>query len=649
MINIINLTVQFSDAPLFENVNLKINKGDRICLVGSNGAGKSTFLNILYGIEKPENGKIIRRNGIRIGYLPQEFIRKPGSTLFAEVRNSLDYFNSIEKRESEINLELLNHNLDDAKQTKLLNELGEIHHQKEIRGFYEIESNIEKVLVGLGFNKNDFKRNLDEFSGGWLMRIELAKLLLNDNDLLMLDEPTNHLDLNSLEWLIAFLHSYKGTLIIVSHDRYFVNELTDKTLEIFQHKISFFKGNYESYLKFKVERTEQIANLQKNMQKKIKETEDFIERFRYKASKAKQVQSRIKRLKKLDSIENFVDEKNISIRFPKPPLSSNIPIELKNISFSYEENIVFDNLNFKIEKGDKFAFLGPNGSGKTTFSKILARKLNINNGSVIIGKNTTISYYSQEIAENLDIEKDVLSTLSDFTDSLSEGELRKLLGSFLFSDDDVFKKVKVLSGGEKSRLALAKILLTKANLIILDEPTNHLDFNSKAVLQQALAQFNGELVIVSHDIDFIRPIANKIAEFDIRKMQIYHGNIDYYLEKRELFNKDKTEKLDAEEKTKKINRKSIKRSEAELRNKRHSATKEIKNRITEIEDEIENTEIKKSILEKELLEKSVYSNPQTAKEKTNKYNQTKHKLEELISLWAELNDELEKIEKTLSL
>lgn len=648
MIDIKNLSIQFTGENLFENVNLKINKHDKIALVGSNGKGKSTFLKLIYGIEKPETGEINKQKGIRIGYLPQDLISFKDKTLFDEVKSSMLELKTIVERENTI-LQLLSTNdLSDEDRQELIEALGELHHRKEEIDFYSAESKIEKVLVGLGFNERDFFRPTQEFSGGWQMRIQLAKILLGDNDLILLDEPTNHLDIDTLTWFEEFLQNYKGALIIVSHDRHFINKVTNKTLEIFNRQINFFPGNYNQYLLFKQQRDAQLRELEKNREKKIKEVERFIERFRYKATKARQVQSRIKQLEKLDSIELIEDEKKIELKFPEPPKSGVIPIELKNVFKSYDSLEVLKDINIKIERGEKIAVVGPNGAGKTTLAKIIAKKIIPDKGEVIYGHNTIVSYYEQEVAESLNSEIDLIDSLEEVNEELTPGQLRKILGSFLFSGDDIFKKIKVLSGGEKSRIALARLLLTKSNFIVLDEPTNHLDYSSKEILQKALIDFTGTLLIVSHDIDFLKPIINKVYEIRNHKLKVYYGGIEYYLEKRLEQTKAESEKPFPNKNDKKINRKEQKRIEAELRQKKHNQTKDIKKELELCENEIHRLEKLKLDLENELIKPKVFSNPILAKEKKLEYEKTISLLDTEYVRWTNLSNQLDEIEKIFS-
>jgi len=645
MIDIINLSIQFGGRFLFEEVNLRIAKNDKIALVGSNGTGKSTFLKLLYGTEQPESGDVQKQRGIKIGFLPQEFISVKGKTVFHEIKSSLSEINQISAREEKITADLSAKEISEEERIKLLHDLGDLTHRKDEIGFYEIDSRIEKVLTGLGFKEEDFFRKTDEFSGGWQMRIELAKILLSGNDLILLDEPTNHLDIDSLEWVIDFLSDFKGAIVVVSHDKHFVNKITNKTLEIYNAKLNFYNGNYDAYIVYKEERDEHLRAVQRSQQKKIADTTKFIERFRYKSTKARQVQSRIKQLEKIDVVELIEEEKKIELKFPEPERSGALPVELIDLCKSYGDNNVLTNLNFQIERGEKIALLGPNGSGKTTLSRIIAGKLDFNGGKINYGHNTTVSYYAQEVTAELNLDNDIIDELADANNDFTIPQLRSLLGSFLFSDDDVFKKIKVLSGGEKSRVALAKILLTKANLIVLDEPTNHLDYSSKAILQKALVDFPGTLIIVSHDIDFLHPIVNKVIYFKEGKTKIYSGGIDYFMVKRKEEEVVENAVSAADEKASK---KDQKRIEAEIRQKKYLVTKDIKKEIESIEHRIEKLETVKSNVEAELTKEEVYSNPDVARLKNQEYDSAKQELDGLYAKWTSLSHELEEIEKSFT-
>ncbi len=643
MIDIKNLSIQFTGENLFENVNIKISRHDKIALVGSNGTGKSTLLKLIFGIEQPETGIIQKQKGIRIGYLPQEINSFKGQSLFDEVKTSLQDINTLEERESIVLSALNDFSISDEERNELIDELGEIHQRKEELDFYSINSKIEKVLIGLGFQEKDFVRMTDKFSGGWQMRIQMAKILLADNDLILMDEPTNHLDIDSLEWLISFLQSTSSALIIVSHDRHFITSVTTKTLEIYNKQINFFTGNYLQYLKFKNEREIQLISLQKQQEKKVKELERFIERFRYKATKAKQVQSRIKQLEKIETVEILEEEKKVELHFPSPTMSGIIPVELVDINHSFNDVNVLNNINLQIERGDKIAIVGPNGAGKTTLTKIIANKLQPTSGKINYGNNTIISYYEQEVANSINSDFDLIDALEDVNSEIPIGRIRTILGSFLFSGDDVFKKIKVLSGGEKSRIALARLLLTKSNFIILDEPTNHLDFASKEILQKALNDFPGTIMIVSHDIDFLKPIVNKVIELRNSTAKIFLGGIENYLIKKQEF--DRKIEIESKEIQSEKSRKDQKRIEAELRQKKYIATKEIKTKIEQIENEISILELEKIEIETQLVNPKTFSNPQIAKNTNSLYEKVKNDLENKYEIWSSLSKQLEEIEK----
>jgi ATP-binding cassette, subfamily F, member 3 len=645
MIDFSGVSLQFNGKYLFRDISYKISYGDKISLVGANGTGKSSILKIIKGDLSPESGKVLKQKRINIGYLPQEQVAHSGTTLLEEAKSALKDLSELKNQEEEVTsyLETVN---DNDERDELILRLGEIHHKLEELDYYSAQSRVEKILVGLGFGEKDFLRLTNEFSGGWQMRIALSKILIAENDLLLLDEPTNHLDLDSLEWLIGFLKSFKGALLIVSHDKHFINEVTNRTLEIFLNKFYTYNGTYDDYIKYKEERDTQSVNLVQLQQRKIKETERFIERFRYKASKAKQVQSRIKQLEKIELIELPESRDNISIRFPEAPPSGIVPMKLNSVSKSYGDIEIFRNVDFEITRGEKIAFVGPNGAGKTTLAKIIAGVLNFN-GERITGHNTLISYYAQDVADELDPLLDIIESIEGINEKMTLGQLRSLLGSFLFSGDDVFKKVGVLSGGEKSRVALAKILLQKANLIILDEPTNHLDISSKEVLQKALLDYKGSLVLVSHDVDFLRPLADKVVEIKEGRLKVFSGDIDYYLSKREedisvssVF-RDNSEVLQG-------SRKDQKRTEAERRQKKYAATKELLKNISRLEKDIEALEAQQKEIETLLADPSFYSKGEEVKEKTLSLNKVRKDLEEKINKWTSLSEELSEIEKQFS-
>lgn len=644
MIDFSNISLQFTGEYLFQNVNLKISSGDKICLVGSNGTGKTSLLKMLVGQIQPESGSINKQKNITIGYLPQDQVVHRGKTLIDEVFTALSDIKSLHQKEKEIISQLESSSLSDEEKEDLVNQLGEVHLRLEELESYNAEYKIEKILTGLGFAEKDFRRLTDEFSGGWQMRIAMAKLLIAQNDLLLFDEPTNHLDLDSLQWLISYIQGFKGSMIIVSHDKNFVNLTTNRTWEIFLRKINPYNGKLNDYLKYKEERDQTLINQRENQLKKMKDTQRFIERFRYKSTKARQVQSRIKQLEKIELVEIPDDEGKVNIRFPKPPPSGVFNIELNGIHKSFGEMKLFEGIDFRVNRGDKIAFVGPNGAGKTTLSKIIAGKIDINKGERISGHNNIISYYSQDVADSLDPDLDLLETLDLVGSEKTIAQLRTLLGAFLFTGDDVFKKVGVLSGGEKSRLALAKILLSPSNFIILDEPTNHLDYSSKKVLQQALVNFSGSLILVSHDVEFLKPIANRVVDIRIGKIKIFEGDIEYYLYKRNAETEQiKTTK--AEQQTDTSSRKEQKRIEAEKRQQRYKATKDLKERSTKLEKEIHQLEKELERINAVLINPDSYNNHIQLRELNEKHKELKSSLDKKVKEWEEVSLSLEKVER----
>jgi ATP-binding cassette subfamily F protein 3 len=649
MIDLSQISIQFNGKYLFRDVNFKINFGDKISLVGANGTGKSSLLKIIAGELQPESGKVLKQNKITIGYLPQDHVTHSGKSLLEEAKSALTDIMHLQKKEKDITDQLVDSSPNDETHNELIHQLGEVHHRLEELDSYSAEARIEKILTGLGFEQNEFRKLTNEFSGGWQMRIALAKILISQNDILLLDEPTNHLDFDSLEWLISFLKSYRGALLIVSHDKHFINEVTEKTLEIFLGKFYTFKGDYDAYLKFKAERDEQLEYQYQLQQKKIKETERFIERFRYKATKARQVQSRIKQLEKIQLIELPDSKDDIYIKFPPPPPSGKVNMELKSIVKSFGNNKVFNNIDLTIIRGDKIAFLGPNGAGKTTLAKIIAGVLKFDSGHRILGHNTVISYYAQDVADNLAGDLDLIETIEGIAENKTIGQLRTLLGSFLFSGDDVFKKVGVLSGGEKSRIALVKILLTKANFIVLDEPTNHLDLSSKEILQQALVDYSGSLILVSHDVDFLKPIVNKVVDIRKGNIKIYEGGLDYYLSKRAAEMDGSEAKINKNIAAQdNISRREQRRLEAEQRQKRFRATRDVIKKIEELEKHISGLELREDELENKLADEKIYSDPAKAKEVTSEYNKVKEDINYKLAEWSRLTEELQNIESQFS-
>ena len=536
MISINNLSVQFTGQNLFENVTFNINDRDRIGLVGKNGAGKSTLLKILCGRQEPESGTIVIASGQEVGYLPQEMIPSGTRTILDEALTAFDKIDALEQLLAHLTDEIAtrtDYESDDY--IKLLNRHNDITEQVAMLGGNARRENTEKILLGLGFRHSDFNRPITEFSGGWQMRVELAKLLLRRPDFLLLDEPTNHLDIVSIQWLENYLSTYPGAVVLVSHDRTFLDNITKRTIEITAGKIYDYKVPYSEYVvQMQERRASQMASLT-NQQRQVAQIEAFIERFRYKATKSKQVQSRIKMLDRMEEIKiDEISTESIHFQFLPAPHSGKIVIEAQHLGKAYDTNQVFDNVDLLITKGTKLAFVGRNGEGKSTMAKIIVGDLHDYTGTFKLGHQVQIGYYAQNQAAMLDGEKTVFQTIDDIATGDIRPKIRNILGSFLFDEDDIDKRVKVLSGGEKARLALAKLLLVPTNLLVLDEPTNHLDMDSKDVLKNALLQYTGTLIIVSHDRDFLQGLTDTLYEFRGGEVHEFKGDIFEFLDYRKM-------------------------------------------------------------------------------------------------------------------
>lgn len=652
-----SLSIAFGGEYLFREVSFVINPGDRIGLVGANGAGKTTLMRLLIGRQEPDEGSIAKRGSAVVGYLPQEGIVLSADTVREEVMSAFGELNEVEAQIAELNAELARrHGEDGASYYALLEELGELQHRFESMNGFSAKGEVEKVLMGLGFKPEDMDRACSEFSGGWQMRIELAKLLLREPDLLMLDEPTNHLDIESLTWLESFLRSYHGGILVISHDRAFLDALTTHTFEMSNRRLTAYTGNYATYLRERAKRRELQQSAYENQQKSISETERFIERFRSKSSKAVQVQSRVKMLEKLERIEQpEPDEAQIHFHFTPAPRSGRTVAELENITKRYGDNLVLHDVAFALERGEKVAFLGRNGEGKSTLSRIIAG-IESFDGVRKIGHNVEIGYFAQHQAEELNPKNTVLETLDEVAVGDIRTKLRTLLGAFLFQGDDVFKPVGVLSGGEKSRLALAKLLLQPRNLLILDEPTNHLDMASKGVLKRGLQEFEGAVLVVSHDRDFLRGLVNKCVDFRDRKIKEFPGGIDDYLLRHGTETVDdvfapRSASPDVRPTTSggtlqddAATRKEQKRRDAELRNKRYTATKELKNALTKVEKQVEKWEEEKSGLQEQLADSGIYADKNRLIEVQRRMKEVEAALVECYARWERAAANLERAE-----
>ena len=535
MISIQNLSVEFSAKSLFDNINYVINKKDKIALVGKNGAGKSTMLKIIAGLQKPTSGNVAIPSDITIGYLPQQMILSDTSTVIEEVRKAFSHIDSLHEQIDKVNQQLQSsQDYDSEDYNELIERLTHLTERLSIEESDNCEAEMEKTLIGLGFDRKDFNRPTAEFSGGWRMRIELAKLLLTRPDVLLLDEPTNHLDIESIQWMENFLITKANAVVLVSHDRAFIDNVTNRTIEISLGKIYDYSVNYSKYVVLRQERLEQQMRAYQNQQKQIQDTEDFIERFRYKATKSVQVQSRIKQLSKIERIEvDEVDTSHLNLRFPPAPRSGDYPIIAENVGKRYGEHQVFDNATFTIKRGEKVAFVGKNGEGKSTLVKCIMNEIPFT-GELKIGHNVKIGYFAQNQAQLLDESISVFDTIDRVAVGDIRTKIRDILGAFMFGGEASDKKVKVLSGGEKTRLAMIRLLLEPVNLLILDEPTNHLDMKTKDILKQAIKDFNGTVIVVSHDREFLDGLVEKVYEFGGGKVRECLGGIYEFLEKKKI-------------------------------------------------------------------------------------------------------------------
>jgi ATP-binding cassette subfamily F protein 3 len=535
MVSVNNLSVEFSAKSLFDNISYVINKRDRIALTGKNGAGKSTMLKIIAGLQKPTSGSVSVPNDITIGYLPQQMVLSDDVTVVEEVRKAFSHVDDLHRQLDEVNARLMEAtDYESESYHDLIDRMTTLNERIMIEASDNCEAEIEKTLIGLGFVRGDFNRPTSEFSGGWRMRIELAKLLLTRPDVLLLDEPTNHLDIESIQWLENFLVTKAAAVVLVSHDRAFIDNVTNRTIEISLGKIYDYNVNYSKYVVLRKERIEQQMRAYQNQQKQIADTEDFIERFRYKATKAVQVQSRMKQLAKIERIEvDEVDTSHLNLRFPPAPRSGDYPLILENVGKAYGEHQVFDNATFTIKRGEKVAFVGKNGEGKSTLVKCIMGEIPFT-GSLKIGHNVKIGYFAQNQAQLLDGELTVFDTIDRVAVGDIRLKIRDILGAFMFGGEASDKKVKVLSGGEKTRLAMIKLLLEPVNLLILDEPTNHLDMKTKDILKQAIKDFNGTVIVVSHDREFLDGLVEKVYEFGGGRVRECLGGIYEFLEKKKI-------------------------------------------------------------------------------------------------------------------
>ncbi|EKB02400.1 hypothetical protein HMPREF9711_03185 [Myroides odoratimimus CCUG 3837] len=638
MLNIHNLSVSFSGEYLFENVTFRIGAGDRVGLVGKNGAGKSTMLKLLSGDLEPDTGSMAVEKDLRIGFLRQDIDFIPGRTVLDEAYQAFVEIKKVEADLEKVNIELNERtDYESESYSELIEKLSDLTHRFEIIGGYNYVGNTERILLGLGFKREDFNNQTDTFSGGWRMRIELAKLLLQDNDLLLLDEPTNHLDIESIIWLEQFLKSYAGAVVIISHDKMFLDNVTNRTIEISLGKIYDFNKPYSQYLVLREELREMQLASQKNQAKKIEETEKLIEKFRYKATKASMAQSLIKKLDKVERIEVDEDDNAVmNISFPVSIDPGKVVLEIDKVTKRYGDKVIFKDIDLLVERGVKVAFVGQNGQGKSTLIKAIMEEFEYE-GTIKLGHNVQLGYFAQNQADYLDGEKTVLDTMLDAATDGNRVKVRDMLGSFLFRGDDVEKKVKVLSGGERNRLALCKMLLLPINVLLMDEPTNHLDIKSKNVLKKALENFKGTLLLVSHDRDFLQGLTQLVYEFKDQKIKQYLGDINYFLEERNAQNMREIEKVTVAPVAKAV---VVEEKKAPaLSYEEQKKQKTLQNRLSKIESEI--AELEKKVAKDDERLAVDYEKLMADSNFFSDYEKKKNKIDDLMIEWEEIHEQLQ--------
>jgi ATP-binding cassette subfamily F protein 3 len=663
MLSVEKVSIQYGGRVLFSDLSLMIRASERMSLAGPNGAGKSTLLKIINGSEQPDSGKIVKAKQVSVGYLPQEGVHHEGQTLFAEVETAFADALLLKEQLAEVESELdsLDPQTDEEKYADALEVFGDLNLRLEHHDVARMKPRIETVLGGLGFTHADHQRQTGTFSGGWQMRIALAKLLLQEPSVLLLDEPTNHLDIETIQWLEQWLRNYGGAVILISHDLTFLDNLTNRTLAFDNGRVEHYAGNFSFYLRERDARREQLERAASNQKREIEKAEQLINRFRAKASKAKMVQSRIKQLEKVERIELEDSAATIGFRFPQPERSGHTVVRLEKVSKHYGDNHVINDFDFEITRGDRIAIVGVNGAGKSTFSRLVSDAEEPTSGLREFGHKVAISHFSQTHADELDPKKTVLETIEATAMRGAGGNLRTLLGAFLFRGDDVFKQVSVLSGGERGRLALARMLLQPANFLILDEPTNHLDMQSQEVLQKALLDYTGTYLIVSHNRAFLDPVVTKVLEFiPGQKPRLYHGNVSDYLEKKAAdqaaasdANKanarpsgtGKKSASSASADTAGANRKEQRRLEAQRRQQLSSKLKPLKTEFEALESSIESLETEKADLAAKLADPEFFKkNAEESAAVAKRFHEIETDLSTAYSTWTELSDKIERIE-----
>ena len=640
MIAIDNLTVSFGGWTLFDHISFMINPKDRIGLVGKNGAGKTTLLRIITGEQQPTSGAVTVTGDCTIGYLPQQMKVADTTTLLDETAKAFDQVLSLEAEIEHITAQLAERtDYHSDEYERLMHRLNDCNDRYHILGGETRDADIEKTLLGLGFKREDFDRPTSQFSGGWRMRIELAKILLRRPSIFLLDEPTNHLDIESIQWLEEYLRNYQGAVVLISHDRAFLDNVTTRTIEISLGRAYDYKVPYSKYVELRRERREQQMAAYENQQRMIEKTEEFIERFRYKPTKSNQVQSRIKQLERLERIE--IDEEDLSrlnIKFPPAPRSGQIVAEVKDVGKAFGEKRIFSGANFTIERGQKIALVGRNGEGKTTFARMLVGELQPTEGTIRLGANINIGYYAQNQEDLMDGEITVYDTLDRVAVGDIRTRLRDILGAFLFHGEDVDKKVKVLSGGERARLAMARMMLEPHNLLVMDEPTNHMDMRSKDILKDALCKYDGTAVIVSHDREFLDGMVDKVFEFRDGKVREYLGGIYYFLEKRKLDSLQEVERRDNRTKsdTKATEKVSAGKQSYEQRKEQEKLLRKLRRTVEGIEDELSHIEGEIAAYDARFAAATEYN-----EEDYKQYDELKKRYDHLMHEWEKASYELE--------
>lgn len=647
MISIEQLTVEFGGSPLFDNIGFLINPKDKIALVGKNGAGKTTLLKLIAGLQKPTQGNIVIPADLTIGYLPQHMIHNEGTTVMQEAEKAFEHITKVQDDIEKYARELATRtDYDTPEYLNIIEKHSRASEHYNIINPGNFQAEIEKTLLGLGFLRQDFQRQCAEFSGGWRMRIELAKILLQNPDVLLLDEPTNHLDIESIQWLENFLTNSASALLLVSHDRAFIDAVTNRTIEISLGRIYDYNTNYSKYVELRKERHEQQLRAYENQQKLIQDTEDFIERFRYKATKAVQVQSRIKQLEKIERIEvDLEDNTRLSLKFPPSPRSGSIPVEVENLSKAYGDHLVLDNIGLIVNRGEKVAFVGKNGEGKSTLVKCILDEISYT-GKLKLGHNVKIGYFAQNQASLLDETLTVFQTIDNVAVGDIRTKIRDILGAFMFGGEASDKKVKVLSGGERSRLAMIRLLLEPVNLLILDEPTNHLDMRSKDVLKEAIKAFDGTAIVVSHDREFLDGLVTKIYEFGNKQVREHMGGIYDFLRKKKIENLNELGLSQSQSTTTEIPiQKEI--SENKLS---YEARKELNRKIRKAEKDVAEAENIVEKIEAEIVEMhSQFENPDKASdpEFIMLLQKKERELEQKMYEWEILSEALEEMNRQI--